>query len=150
MNRRAFAIETFFAFSFLIGCSCSKPPAAQRCQQCGMKIETKSTFTAELRSPGSASSEASVARFDSPRCALEKFVSGGRRDAVWVQSFYGVVWVNADTLVFIKGSDVTGPMGPDLVPVEKEHEAKFLKDHGGRVVTLAQVDAALLSGKGGG
>jgi NosL len=142
MKRRAF----FRALLCFACVACGKARTEARCNQCGMKIEAKSSFAAELRSE-----TGSRRRFDTPRCALEKSIAEGRRDALWVQTFYDVVWVRADdALAFVKGSDVIGPMGPDFVPVEATHEAKFLGDHGGKIVRLNAIDAALLSGAGAG
>jgi hypothetical protein len=36
-----------------------------------------------------------------------------------------------DDVRFVTGSDVVGPMGPDLVPVAAESAARFARDHNG-------------------
>jgi hypothetical protein len=37
----------------------------------------------------------------------------------------------ADALRFVEGSDVVGPMGPELVPVATENAGRFTRDHNG-------------------
>ena len=47
---------------------------------------------------------------------------------------------------YVLGSDVYGPMGKELIPFEKETEARgFLKDHGGRsILRYREVTPAVL------
>jgi copper chaperone NosL len=47
-------------------------------------------------------------------------------------------------VAFVVGSDVLGPMGPDVVPVARDKVDRFVKDHGGRKLDLADVTAQLL------
>lgn len=85
-------------------------------------------------------------RFDAPRC-LFRFLAGpsgrGAR-AAEVTEHYSQARVPAEAVVYIVGSDVTGPMGRDLIPVAREHAARFVEDHHGRVVERGAVDLALL------
>jgi nitrous oxide reductase accessory protein NosL len=48
-------------------------------------------------------------------------------------------------LVFVAGSDVLGPMGADLVPVDRARASKFVSDHGGRALAPSAVDEAVLA-----
>jgi nitrous oxide reductase accessory protein NosL len=59
--------------------------------------------------------------------------------AIRLQDFYDRAWVDGTDVRFIVGSDVNGPMGADLVPVDLARALRFTKDHGGRTLTLAEV-----------
>jgi nitrous oxide reductase accessory protein NosL len=44
---------------------------------------------------------------------------------------------------FVVGSDIVGPMGPDLVPVDAARAERFTKDHGGRALAVGEVTLAV-------
>lgn len=76
--------------------------------------------------------------------APEKFVAGHRREdiaAIWVTEYYGLKRIDASKAYFVIGSDVLGPMGHELVPLESEADANdFLREHKGkRVLGFDQV-----------
>jgi hypothetical protein len=109
--------------------------ADARCAHCGMKIDPASPFLAELDGR----------KFDTPRCALIEWVSGGKRGTVSVQDYYDRAKHPASDVRFVTGSDVVGPMGAELVPVDESRVAKFEKDHGGtRALALADIDEKAL------
>jgi len=63
-----------------------------------------------------------------------------------VADFYDQRWQSADSLRFVIGSDVVGPMGADLVPVDPARVAKFMSDHhGARALALAEITPDVLS-----
>lgn len=106
-----------------------------------MKLDPASPWRAELLSGGSV-----VAAFDSPRCAFAAW-RGGKvsADALRVREHYDHAVVDASAVRFVVGSDVLGPMGPDLVPVAPDRASKFLRDHEGeRIVSVGEVDLAML------
>jgi copper chaperone NosL len=50
-----------------------------------------------------------------------------------VIDYYALTPVDGRTAYYVMGSDVFGPMGKELIPFEKESDAKeFLKDHKGK------------------
>ena len=73
-----------------------------------------------------------------------------RRDleiaATFVTDYYELRPIAAGEAFFVVGSDVYGPMGPELVPHRSRAEAEeFLRDHGGeRIVRFDEVTAELL------
>jgi hypothetical protein len=110
-------------------------PAGARCAHCGMKIDPASPFVAQLDDK----------QFDTPRCALTEWLASGKRGTVRVQDYYDRASHPASDVRFVTGSDVVGPMGPDLVPVDAARVAKFEKDHGGtRALALADIDEKAL------
>ena len=53
-------------------------------------------------------------------------------EEVWVTDYYRVRLIDAADAFFVAGSDVIGPMGPELVPLtSREEAATFARDHGG-------------------
>lgn len=94
-----------------------------RCAHCGMKLDPTSPWNAEI------ADGANVAHFDTPRCALSTWLANGKHGTVRVQDYYDRTMRPASEVHFVVGSDVVGPMGPALVPVDTAHVAKFEKDH---------------------
>lgn len=125
----------FLLASFALALACKS--SVKRCAHCGMKIDETSAFHAELEIDGARES------FDTPRCALSEWKSRGR-GTVFVQDYYDRVLQDGSRLRFVIGSDVIGPMGPDIVPVDTARSAKFVKDHGGKDYALGELTTELL------
>lgn len=129
------------ALAGLAALGACKRREGERCARCGMRIEPGSPFAAELHRVDGA-----VARYDSPRCALLDLVKD--RAAVRelrVQDYYGRAWHPGAEVRFVRGSDVEGPMGPEMVPVLPDQLARFQHDHpGDRTFTLDAIDAKAL------
>ncbi len=54
---------------------------------------------------------------------------------VWVTDYYSARPIDAEAALFVIGSDVMGPMGPELVALANRDEAEtFRADHGGDLV----------------
>jgi nitrous oxide reductase accessory protein NosL len=114
----------------------------ERCALCGMKLDPTSAWRADL-----SLSDGSVRHFDSPRCALTAWRTG-RFDAVSLRvlDYYDHTWKDGHQVLFVVGSDVPGPMGPDLVPVERARAQKFASDHlAGHPIELDTVTAAMMA-----
>lgn len=136
MNRRAFVLGLPFASLALV--ACKKEP---RCRRCGMKLDPKSAWRAEL-----VGMDGTVTAFDTPRCALTSWREGQTpARAIRVQEYYDHVTKDGTEVRFMVGGDVVGPMGPDFVPVDPARASKFIQDHGAeRALKLEEVDAAFL------
>lgn len=117
MSRRTFALLVLA----LAACKTD----ARRCAHCGMKIDPQSAFRAEVVDG------VTTRPFDTPRCALTAWMAGGKKGAVRVQDYYDRAWHDGNDLRFVVGSDVLGPMGKELVPVDAPRVAKFRRDHDG-------------------
>jgi hypothetical protein len=106
-----------------------------------MRIDPSSVWRTELVT------KSGPVAFDTPRCALAAWRSGRTpATALRAQEFYDRAWRDGVDLRFVAGSDVPGPMGADLVPVDPSRVSKFLSDHRGtRAYTLAEVTAEVLS-----
>jgi copper chaperone NosL len=121
------------AFLFLLA-ACSEPSAnAQnaRCELCGMRIEPDSGW----RSGGAS------LRFDSPKCLFRYRHERGEVREPWMIEYYTQRRRPAEGLFYVIGSDLEGPMGRDLVPVEGREAAERLRrdHHGDRVLSYAEV-----------
>ena len=107
-----------------------------------MKIDPSSAWRVDL-----VSSDGTRIAFDTPRCALGAWTAAPPSGAfLEVQDYYERKPRRAHELRFAIGSDVLGPMGPDLVPVDPQRADKFAKDHGAsRVLRLDEITAEVLA-----
>jgi copper chaperone NosL len=135
--------------SFLAGCgaavvlgACKTGARESRCKRCGMKIDRASAWRAEI-----VSADGSRVLFDAPRCALSVWTSSAPSGAyLEVQEYYDRTARRADSVRFAVGSDVLGPMGPDMVPVDPARIEKFAKDHAAtRVLRLDEITSEVLA-----
>ncbi len=82
---------------------------------------------------------------------LPRWAPGHRREeieAIGVTEYYGLQRIDARDAWYVIGSDVLGPMGHELVPLESRADAEeFLHDHAGkRILRFDQVTPELLRG----
>jgi copper chaperone NosL len=128
----------------------TKPAERDKCPVCGMFVAKYPDWVAEV-----AFKDGTYDVFDGPK-DLFKFIvdlkhyapAKGKKDvdAVFVNDYYAVRPIDGLKAFYVLGSDVFGPMGRELVPFEKEADAReFLKDHGGRkILRFDQVVPAVL------
>jgi nitrous oxide reductase accessory protein NosL len=139
MKRALFLLALATAFT----AACSRPAPTDRCERCGMKLDpAHASWSAEL-----VTSDGTTHHYDAPRCALE-----ARRDLaasvkeLRVHEYYDTKMRSANDVVFVIGSDVDGPMGPDLVPVDPTKAKKFIADHAAkRAIPLAEITPPVLA-----
>lgn len=126
------------------------PAPADKCPVCGMFVARYPDWVAGLRF-----ADGSHAVFDGAkdlfRFWLEpaRYLPGRTRADVvrmFVTDYYAVTPVDARAAWYVVGSDVTGPMGHELVPFASEAAAReFLRDHHGRrVLRFDEVTPELL------
>lgn len=138
MHRRAFLVAIVAS---ALACNAKGKPAGERCSFCGMTIDPASAWLTEL-----VMIDATKTTYDTPRCAMTAWRTRGvAAKSVRVQEFYERGWRDGNEVDFVTGSDVDGPMGPDLVPVSPTKSAKFMVDHaGGRALKLEAITPTLL------
>ncbi len=117
----------------------TKPADRDKCPVCGMFVAKYPDWIAEV-----VFKDGSYAVFDGPKDLLKfildlKSYAPGKGqmeiDAVFVNDYYAVRPIDGLKAFYVLGSDVFGPMGRELVPFEKEADAReFLKDHRGRKI----------------
>lgn len=81
---------------------------------------------------------------------LPKWAPGHRREeiaVIGVTDYYTVTRIDARQAWYVIGSDVLGPMGHELIPLESREDADtFLADHAGQgIIRFEDVTPALLS-----
>jgi len=56
-------------------------------------------------------------------------------DSIYVTDYYHLTLIDGLPAYYVLGSDIYGPMGRELIPFEKEADAKeFMKDHQGKSI----------------
>jgi copper chaperone NosL len=97
-----------------------------RCATCGMRIDPASPWVSYLTIAGKEEA------FDTPNCALAAWKKAAARvNGARFREYYSQELKPVQELRFVKGSDVVGPMGPDLVPVAPATAGRFARDHNG-------------------
>ncbi len=69
-------------------------------------------------------------------------------DSIYVNDYYGLISIDGYKAFYVIGSDVYGPMGRELIPFEKETDAReFMKDHKGKsMLRFTDVTPDILKG----
>jgi nitrous oxide reductase accessory protein NosL len=129
-----------------------KPADRDKCPVCGMFVFKYPDWIAEATFRDGA-----YAVFDGPKdlfkylADLKKY-SPDRREtdlqALYVMDYYSVKPIDARAAFYVIGSDVYGPMGAEMIPFEKEADAReFLKDHQGkRILRFKEITTLVLKG----
>jgi nitrous oxide reductase accessory protein NosL len=119
----------------------AKPSPRDKCPVCGMFVAGYRDFLA-----ATVFKDGSTFYFDGPK-DMFRFLfdpakySPGREKAdigsVWVTDYYSLALIDGSAAFFVRGSDILGPMGAELIPFAKEAEAKeFMNDHKGEALLL--------------
>ena len=128
------------------------PGPKDKCAVCGMFVAKYPEWVA-----AAVLADGKVRYFDGPKDLfrysfdVERYERGRSREDVkglFVTEYYSTRLVPAESVFFVAGSDVLGPMGHELVPVEGQAAAKtFSADHRGRaVLAFGDVTPDALSG----
>ena len=120
-----------------------KPGAKDKCPVCGMFVAKYPDFVAVL-----TFKDGTPAFFDGVKDMmkyyfnLQKYSPSRKREdiaRIQVTDYYGLSPVDGFKAFYVSGSDIYGPMGRELIPFEKEPDAKeFQKDHKGKAVLRFQ------------
>ncbi|MGE0789405.1 MAG: nitrous oxide reductase accessory protein NosL [Sandaracinaceae bacterium] len=123
--------------------ACSGDATTPRCAGCGMLVASDSGWRAGARDASGAE-----LAFDAPKCLFRYQLAHPGTEDAWVIEYYGQTRQRADEVLYVIGSDLEGPMGPDLVPVRDRAEAeRLLTDHrGDAILEVADVDRARVDG----
>lgn len=118
------------------------PEAGDRCPVCGMFVKPFEQWIATLRF-----TDDQQLFFDGPKDLLRYYfalpaTSSDKKPArdgvkdLWVTDYYTSRLLPVADVWFVIGSDVYGPMGPELVPVAGRATAEsFADDHGGKKIS---------------
>lgn len=129
-----------------------KPTREDKCPVCGMFVAKFPDFEAQIVFKNGARVFFDGAK-DLFKYALDvkKYQPEKSADdiaAIYVTDYYSLNPVDAGKAFYVLGSNVYGPMGKELIPFEKETDAReFMADHGGKaVLTFTAVSAETLEG----
>ena len=114
-----------------------KPSPKDKCPVCGMFVAKYPDFLAEV-----LFKDGSYALFDGAKDMFKYYFNLKKYhpsknlsdiDSIYVTNYYDLTLINGYTAYYVLESDVYGPMGRELIPFEKEGDAKeFMKDHKGK------------------
>ena len=114
-----------------------KPSPKDKCPVCGMFVYKYPDFLTQI-----IFKDGSVAFFDGAKDMFKYYLDMQKYNpkqkqtdiaAVYVTDYYSLSLIDGTKAAYVAGSDVFGPMGRELIPFEKDLEAKgFLKDHRGK------------------
>ncbi len=127
-----------------------RPTAKEKCPVCGMFITKYPDWTSAV-----LFKDGSPAFFDGAKdmfkylLDLKRYSPTKKKEdieAVWVQDYYSLSPIMAGKAWFVQGSDIFGPMGRELIPLETESGAReFLKDHKGqRIFKFSEVTLEII------
>jgi len=109
-----------------------------RCPVCGMFVAKYQNWVTQLRlSNGSRKvfdgvKDMMVFYFSPQDFGLDKKVG---ITEVWVKDYYSLDWIDGEKALYVRGSDVHGPMGHELIPfVNRAGAENFVKDHHGKEI----------------
>jgi len=116
-----------------------KPTPKDKCPVCGMFVAKYPDFLAEI-----LFKDGTYAVFDGTKDMFKYYFNIGKYhpskktsdiDSIYVTNYYDLTLIDGVRAFYIIGSDIYGPMGRELIPFEKEPDAKeFLKDHKGKSI----------------
>jgi copper chaperone NosL len=148
---------TFMLLLSLIAVACAAvaedlmPAQKERCPVCGMFPSMFPEWTATIEFK-----DGTRATFDGPKDMFKYYLDIKKYNpqesqadvmAIFVKDYYSKESIGGLDAFYVIWSDVLGPMGHQLIPFEKEADAKkFLKEHKGKkVVRFKDVTLELIT-----
>jgi copper chaperone NosL len=127
-----------------------KPTTKDKCPVCGMFITKYPDWISAV-----VFKDGSPAFFDGAKDMfkylfdLKRYSPSKKKEdieAIWVLDYYSLSPIPAGKAWFVAGSDAFGPMGRELIPLEKESGAKeFLRDHKGqKILKFSEVTPGII------
>lgn len=115
----------------------AKPSPKDKCPVCGMFVAKYPDFLAEI-----LFKDGSYSVFDGAKDMFKYYFNLKKYnptkklsdiDSIYVTDYYSLNFVDGFQASYATGSNVYGPMGKELIPFEKEADAKvFMSDHSGK------------------
>ncbi len=129
-----------------------QPSSKDKCPVCGMIVGKYPDFLAEI-----VFKDGAYAVFDGAKDMFKYYFNLKKYnpsknvsdiDSIYVTNYYDLTLINGYAAYYVLGSDVLGPMGRELIPLEKESDAKeLLKDHKGqRILKFSEVTKEIVKG----
>jgi nitrous oxide reductase accessory protein NosL len=118
-----------------------KPAPRDKCPVCGMFVAKYPDWVAEI-----IFKDGAYVIFDGAKDMFKYYFNLKRYspskelsdiDSIYVTDYYTLTFIDGQKAVYVMGSDVYGPMGRELIPFDKERDAReFMKDHKGKSLFL--------------
>jgi copper chaperone NosL len=116
-----------------------KPSPKDKCPVCGMFVAKYPDFLAQI-----LFKDGSSAFFDGTKDMFKYYLNLKKYqpstnvsdiDGIYVTNYYDLTLTDGLAAYYVLGSDIYGPMGRELIPFEKEADAReFMKDHQGKSI----------------
>ncbi len=127
-----------------------KPSQKDKCPVCGMFVAKYSNFLAQV-----LFQDGSYALFDGCKDMFTYYLNLGKYNpskkssdivVIYVTDYYSLTPLDGFKSYYVVGSNVFGPMGKELIPFEKESDAKeFMTDHVGKsLLRFKEVGSGIL------
>jgi len=110
-----------------------------RCVVCGMFVAPYPNWVSAIQF-----NDGSNVYFDGPKDMFifffnpENYHAGTKNDDIsglYITEYYSTKMMKVEEVYFVRGSDVMGPMGGELVPIQGREKAEiFQRDHGGEKI----------------
>lgn len=127
-----------------------KPGPKDKCPVCGMFVAKYPDWIAAIVfRDGSAVFFDGVKDLLKYRFRMDRYGRGRNPEdieRIYVTDYYRLEPIDGRRAFYVLGSDVLGPMGKELIPFEREEDAReFLKDHRGEeILPFDRIDADTL------
>jgi copper chaperone NosL len=129
-----------------------KPSPKDKCPVCGMFVAKYPDFAAQI-----VFKDHSYAFFDGAKDMFKYYFNLGKYNpkkrvtdigSIYVTDYYALRYIDGLKAYYVQGSDIYGPMGKELIPFEKEPEAReFMKDHQGKTLLRFQdISGSIIKG----
>jgi len=135
----ALTLTLWFSFSYSGDRKPVKPSPRDKCPVCGMFVAKYPDFLAEI-----LFKDGSSVFFDGTKDMFKYYLNLKKHqpsrnisdiDSIYVTNYYDLTLTDGLSAFYVLGSDIYGPMGRELIPFEKEADAReFMKDHQGKSV----------------
>lgn len=129
-------IIIFLITLHLFSVQCESNKDSNKCAVCGMMRSKVPRWNASI-----VFKNLEKISFCTPQCLfnfyfnISRYTDQKKEDIIfiYVKDYYSGNDIDAKKSYFVQGSDIIGPMGPELVPIEDNRKAKtFYQDHKGQ------------------
>jgi copper chaperone NosL len=154
MNRFLLSLLAVLVLTVQVGWTAEsgplKPSATDKCPVCGMFVAKYPDFVATI-----VFNDGSYAMFDGTKDMFKYYLDMKKYDrtknqsdikSIQVTAYYSLSAIDGYKALYVLGSDVYGPMGKELIPFEKEAEARqFMDDHRAKaMVKFAEITGEMI------
>lgn len=121
--------------------SAQRASASGRCALCGMRVSRGAAFAS-----GAREASGGEVVFDSVKCMFRWLGQHSDAREPWTTEHLSRTERPARDLFYVMGTDIEGPMGADLVPVDTREHAEQIRTshHGTQILAFGEVTSGVL------